>query len=76
MSFIHGSNRFADDRFWRKNRHDKRILRVVGIVTIRAMITLAGPLFQVPVASHTAVAAILIVAVLWAMTLGAELHAV
>lgn len=44
------------------------------IVTIDAVVTLAWPTAQIPVAFHAAVAAVFVVPVLGAMALGAELH--
>lgn len=44
------------------------------IVAINAVVTLSRPLGEIPVACHSAMSTMRVVAILWAMTLGAELH--
>ena len=46
----------------------------MGVVAIHAVVAGASSSAEIPVAIHASVAAIFVVAVLWAVALGAKLH--
>ena len=75
MSLIRGvlGSGCACAYFWRKDGHDLRVGRVVGVVTIHAVVAFPSTSAEIPVSGHSTVTPIFIIAVLWAVTLGAEL---
>ena len=60
--------------FWWEHGHDFRVGWVVGVVAVHAVVALASASAEVPVSSHSSMAAVFVVAVLRAVALSAELH--
>lgn len=64
------------DVLGRENGDEFGVSGCVGVVADVASVACAGAAIEVPVSVHAAVRAVCVVAILWAVALGAELHGV
>ena len=71
-----GASMFSLDRNGRENGHHEWKLRRMRIVTIQTMVSESSSAFQVPMAAHSAMRPVSVIAGLGAVALGAKLHRV